>query len=545
MSLDLHTGVPFESGDPLEPEPWPPEADARPVAATREERRQARRKWWQRPVVVIMAVTAFAGFIRFYRIEAPHAFVFDEVYYAKDGCYDAGIPYTDCQLDHPGEQTITVHPPLGRWLIAGGIELFSEPKDFHCKFGDYQAGCDLSGARAMPALFGTLSVLLLAILAYRLWRSSLWAGVTGLLMATENLNFVQSRVAMLDIFLATFVVAGFLFLVLDREWIQRRTPPPEVVPAGQPLDETMLLHLPPDRPPSPVFRPWRLAAGIAFGAATSVKWSGAPPLLAAIILSMAWERSRRKEAGFERPLWEAIREEGFGIFVFLVFMPMAAYFSSYWAYWAGHGLLHHAIEAVQGRTKGLRMNMIDWYRLQRNAWKFSINLSQHHPYASRPWGWLILSRPVSYYYQCAQMNGPNCARPAEILGMGHPLIFWGTIITLPYTLFAWMRRHDWRAGLIFTAVALPYFAWWPAARHTDFLFYMTPITPFMVLAAAYAIRDLSDVRVGIERVRAFAPAAVFLVVAAVGLFVFFLPVLTGAPIKYSDWHARMWCRCWI
>jgi dolichyl-phosphate-mannose--protein O-mannosyl transferase len=95
------------------------------------------------------------------------------------------------------------------------------------------------------------------------------------------------------------------------------------------------------------------------------------------------------------------------------------------------------------------------------------------------------------------------------------------------------------------SIALPYFAWWPAARHTDFLFYMTPITPFMVLGVVYAIRHLSEVRVGIERVRAFAPATIFIVVAAVGLFVFFLPILTGAPIDYGAWRARMWCRCWI
>jgi dolichyl-phosphate-mannose-protein mannosyltransferase len=542
MDTDVDTDASLEPDDALQGQSWARDAQPPPVVGTRRARGRAGRRWWQRPVLVIAAVTAVAGGLRFYRLEAPHAFVFDEVYYAKDGCYDAGLPYQDCQLDHPGEQTITVHPPLGRWIIAGGIELLgSSPRDFHCKFGDYQRECDLSGARASAALFGTLSVLLLAIMVYRLWRSALWAGLAGLLLATENMNFVQSRVAMLDIFLTTFVVAGFLFLVLDRQWIERRTPPPEPIRA----DEESLLRLPPDRPPSPLFRPWRLAAGIAFGAATAVKWSGGPALLAALILGLVWERTRRKRAGLDRPLWEAIRDEGFGLFVCFVFVPMAVYFSSYWAYWAQHGLAHDFLEAVVGRTKGLRQDLIDWYRLQHNAWKFSINLDQKHPYASRPWGWLILSRPVSYYYQCAQMNGPNCARPAEILGLGHPLIFWGTIATLPYAFFAWIRKRDWRAGLIAMSVALPYFAWWPAARHTDFLFYMTPITPFMVLGVVYAIRDLSEVRIGVERVRAFAPATVFIVVAAVGVFVFFLPILTGAPIDYGAWRARMWCRCWI
>src|SRR5437762_2189362 len=101
---------------------WPDE-DVAPTV-TRVERRKARRRWFDRPFLVIVAVTAIAGGLRFYHLSAPHAYVFDEVYYAKDGCFDAGFPYKDCKLDRPGEQTITVHPPLGRWIIAGGEAAF-------------------------------------------------------------------------------------------------------------------------------------------------------------------------------------------------------------------------------------------------------------------------------------------------------------------------------------------------------------------------------------------------------------------------------------
>ena len=119
----------------------------------------------------------------------------------------------------PYEQTATVHPPLGRWIIAGGEAVFGN-RPF--------------GWRFMSAVFGTVSVLLVSILALRLFASTLWAAVAGLLLATENMNLVQSRVSMLDIFLTTFVLAGFLFLVLDRQWIERRTPPPEAeAPDGE------------------------------------------------------------------------------------------------------------------------------------------------------------------------------------------------------------------------------------------------------------------------------------------------------------------------
>jgi dolichyl-phosphate-mannose--protein O-mannosyl transferase len=74
---------------------------------------------------------------------------------------------------------------------------------------------------------------------------------------------------------------------------------------------------------------------------------------------------------------------------------------------------------------------------------------------------------------------------------------------------------------------------------------MTPVTPFLVLACVYALKNLAELRIGLDRVRAVAPIAGFLAVAAVGLFVFFLPVLTGAPISYDMWKARIWFPTWV
>jgi dolichyl-phosphate-mannose-protein mannosyltransferase len=541
------------------------------------------------PVLVIVAVTAFAGGLRFYHLSTPHTYVFDEVYYAKDGCYDAGFPYKDCKLDHPGEQTVTVHPPLGRWIIAGG----------EAAFGNRPFGWRFSSAVA-----GTLSVALLAILAYVLFHSVLWAGVAGLLLAAENLNFVQSRVSMLDIFVALFVVAGMLFLVLDKRWIDRRTgralaaptddrspatldDPIDASPAAE-TDEDLLL--PPDRPPSPIFRPWRVACGVALGAATATKWSGGTALVGALVISLGWERGRRSDIGLENPLWETIRDEGFGIFLFLVILPIAIYLASYARWFADHSV-----------------NFGDWWNLQESMAKFSINLRAKHPYASPAWSWILLKRPVAYYYVC----GEPCRRPAEIIGLGNPLIFWGSIPALVYATMAWLRgvRRNplarsagqsllvsvgsvvvfnvvfaglaggtgyhwtlksaekaslvvavavfgafflmllaslgrWTASFVVLAVVWQYAPWFFAKR-TNFLFYMTPITPFLVLAVVYALKDLSEVHIGLDRVRALAPIAGFLVVAAFGLFVFFLPVLTGAPISYEMWRARMWFPSWI
>jgi dolichyl-phosphate-mannose-protein mannosyltransferase len=479
----------------------PSVAQAPPV-----EGRRARpwRRWYDLPLLVVALVTAVAAGLRFYRLGLPATHYFDEVYYAKDACLLAGFDYRDCGLRSPAEQTAGVHPPLGRWAIAGGEALF---------------GNDPFGWRFASAVAGTLSVLLTAVLASRLFGSARWAGVAGLLLATEHLNFVQSRISMPDVVLALFVVAGFLFLVLDREWIDRRTPPP---PSGSGEDP---FPLPPDWPPSLVLRPWRLAAGVALGAATAVKWSGGPALAGALLLALGWEWARRRRAGVPAALWETVRAESLGLLLSFVFVPLAVYLASYAAWFADHGF-----------------SLARWWELQGGMASFSIHLRSPHPYESRPWSWLLLARPVAYFYQCLPEGAPDC-RSAEIIGIGNPVVFWGSLVALPFAALAWVRRRDWRAGVPTVAFAAQYFPWYLAAR-TQFLFYMTPITPFLVLADTYAVRALAAGRWR-GRERLLRVAAVSFVVLAVLAFAFFFPVLTARPLPRVDWKARIWFSSWI
>ena len=498
--------------DPDSPEGTDP-ADQAPEDAAdwtvhgERAKRGGHRPWYANSFVAIAAVTTLAGGLRFYHLSTPQSLVFDEVYYAKDGCFDAGYPYRQCKLETPAEQTVTVHPPLGRWIIAGGERAFGN-RPF--------------GWRFASAVAGTITVALVALLALKLFGSVLWAFIAGLLLATENLNFVQSRISMFDIFLAMFVLAGFLFLVLDRRWMDRRTPDP---PSALEDEGASLLNLPPDRPPSPIFRPWRLAAGLAFGAAISTKWSAGPALVGAILLTFVWERGRRKRYRLRHPWREALRDESFGVFWLMVMLPLAVYLASYTPWFFRHGFVLGA-----------------WWRLQQSMAEYSIHLRSPHPYGSRAWTWLVMSRPVAYFYECAKTASP--CKPAEILGMGNPVIFWGSLVTVPYMMFRGIRRRDWRAGLIVVAFGFQYFPWFLAAR-TSFLFYMTPVTAFMVLGWVYILKDVSEARIGEEGRGVMAPIAGFIVFASVALFVFFLPILTGRRISMAAWHARIWFRSWV
>lgn len=436
--------------------------------------------------LAIAAVTLLAGLTRFAGLSEPDRKVFDEVYYASDGCWYAGIDYEECDLEADVERS-WVHPPLGKQIIALGIDAF---------------GNRPLGWRAAAAAAGTATVALVGVLGFLLFGSALWAGLSALLASTEHLLFVQSRIAMLDIFLAMFVVLGFTLLVADRrraDAARERAPDPRAA----------------------IVRGWRpllLLAGASFGAAVAVKWSGVLALAGAAILAVAWARTRA--VGWERPLATGLRREGPILYVGLLVVPFLAY-SLTWIPWlADRGFDLAELVRHHGGMAGYHLGLDTVGERGQPI----------HPYMSSAWTWLLLLRPVAYFWQ----GDPSCC--AEILGIGNPALFWGALLFLPYLAVSWRLQRDWRAGAILVPVLSQFLPWLLVARPL-FLFYMTPVAPFLALGAVYAIRDLA--RLGVARWITL-PAAGLLVVVSVGVFVFFWPVLTGDSISLDEWWRRIW-----
>ena len=149
------------------------------------------------PRLILGLVLLVAALIRLWNIGMPEKLVFDEVYYV-DGAQDYlrdGVETTD------GAAEFVVHPPVGKWLIALGIQII----------GDSPAGWRFSAA-----LFGTLSILLIYLVALRLFNSQFLALVSAGLMSIDGLHLVMSRTALLDIFLMFFLLAAFLALLYER-----------------------------------------------------------------------------------------------------------------------------------------------------------------------------------------------------------------------------------------------------------------------------------------------------------------------------------------
>jgi dolichyl-phosphate-mannose-protein mannosyltransferase len=495
-------------------------------------------RYVNRPVVAILAVGLLAGGVRFWHLSSPPDRIFDEVYYPKAGCILVGGTNAQCDVDSSDERYWRqnkwdvgswTHPPLGKWMIGLGEKAF---------------GFDPFGWRVSSAAVGTLTVMAVALIAYLLFGSALWAFVAGLLLAVDGLSFVLSRTGLLDSFVAFWVTVGLLFLLLDRRWIERRTPQErpeeEAVVDGADLPSVS----PPIQAPSPFWRPWRFAAGVALGAAIATKWSGVVALVAAVLLTIAWETNRRRrgEAAAGRAFGRALARESFGIVVAFLLTPAIVYMATYLP-WFNHF----------GWSLGA------WWQNQVAIWDYHRDLqwfqsgkggttTPTHPWLSHAWTWLSMQRPVLFF---ARYPGDDTR---WITTIGNPAIFWGALWTLPYTAFAWWRRRDWRASFILVAFAVQYLPWFFVSR-PQFFFYMTPMVPFLVLAAVFTARDFADMRIEqrdprtgaiLERstLHPYRPFVWGYVVLAIALFVFFFPVLTGLELSKTAWQLRVWLPGW-
>jgi dolichyl-phosphate-mannose--protein O-mannosyl transferase len=461
-------------------------------------------RWTRLDWVALVGVTAAAAAVRLAGLARPVGLVFDEIFYAQNACrYVIG---TDaCGIDQLASRA---HPPLGNWLIGAGVKLF---------------GYDEFGWRIVPALMGVLGVALLFVLVRHLLRgSSPMAATAGAfvaagLLAGDFLHLVHSRVAMLDVFLATLVTAAGLFAVLDRDrprpalWDRR---PPGILSALA-LD-----------------RPWRLLAGAAIGAAVAVKWSGAYVALGIIPLVGAWEIAARREvagdpaAGPRRwrdAAWLAVREEGPRTVVLLGLVPVLVYLASYIGRMPGELIGPPWQEGTVWR--GI------WDH-QQAMLTFHTELSGSHPYESPPWSWLLLKRPVALFF--AEDGGAY----REILAIGSPLAWALGVAALAWAV-ARLAGSGWglrRPELVLLVAALAVYLPWlglSGDRSQTFIWYALPALPFLYGAAGLAAAALWGRLAG--RVATGAVLA-----ACLALFVFFFPVLTALPLSPDEWRSRIW-----
>jgi dolichyl-phosphate-mannose-protein mannosyltransferase len=467
-------------------------------------------------------VTLVGGVLRLINLSHPPDKIFDELYYA-DEAHDLLQHSVEWNPDDNTPQYV-VHPPLGKWMIA---------------IGEWAFGFNSFGWRISATVFGTLSILLIILIAYRLFRSPILACTAGLLMSLDGMHFVLSRAALLDIFLMFFIVAAFCCLVLDREhrrarWLRH------LEAGGDPSQ--------PGRGGRPTFGVpwWRLAAGASLGLACGVKWSGIWYVMAFTVLIVVWEIGTRRSAGARHPWRDTFLDESLWVLAFFA-LAVVAYVATWTGWFAtDDGYFRHWYADTYNHARGGVVDALaSLAHYHQEAYRFHTTLTTKHQYQSWPWQWLLLGRPVAFYWST---NGPcdanSCA--SEILLLGTPLLWWSFLPALFGLGWLGVARRDWRAfaiGLPALAGIVPWF-WNELDSRTMFYFYALPAEPFLVLTVVYVlgaiigpprrVQPYSDRRL----IGAIIAGAYVLLVAA--CFAYFYPIYAGENITYTEWFSRMW-----
>jgi dolichyl-phosphate-mannose-protein mannosyltransferase len=494
------------------PQPQAPARRRPPVPRPRRDRQPPmptdRRLSW----LLAGVLGALTLAVRLWRITYPDALLFDEAYYPREA-----RELLRWGTEYNRGYTFIVHPPLGKWLIAAGEQLF---------------GYGPLGWRFASAIAGTVAVVVLTRLTRRLTGSTLLGLVAGALLALDGFSFVIARMGLLDVFLQAFVVSAVACLVVDRDRTRAR------VRAAAPVAATGFRLGP---------RGWRIAAGFLFGCACAVKWSGIYFLVFFAVLSLFWDRVAWREAGVPRPSRTALRRGLPGAAWALGAVPLLTYLGSFTGWFLSetgqdrHWAEQHpdtAFPFIPGPLRSLWHMHAEWLT-------FHDHLSTPHPWESGPWSWLVDGRPILLWNPQHLTSAAGTPVVRYILMVGTPTLWLLFAPALLWVLWRVAARRDPAALVAAVAIAAGWLTWFTNLERTMFIFYMAPAVPFFVLGITLALQDVLGRPGASPRRRQIGLGVVALYVAVVaGTFVFFYPVLAGEPLPISDWTYRIWFPSW-
>jgi dolichyl-phosphate-mannose--protein O-mannosyl transferase len=385
-----------------------------------------------------------------------------------------------------------------RDLLNFGVEVTGADPEFivHPPVGKWLIAAGIAifgdsefGWRFATAVFGTILILLIARLVHVLFYSPVLTALAAGLMAIDGLLLVHSRTALLDLFLTFFTLLGIYLWSQNRHW-------------------------------------W---AGIAFGLAIGCKWSAVYFIAVVVFITLYRilvaddiRKTSRKIAG-------VVARYGF--------LPLTVYTMT----WIGWFVSDRGWDRQSSGNPIIAL--LNYHAEMLN---FHVGLTEKHPYQSNPLGWLVMSRPTSFFYESPKGCGDDeCAQ--EVLALGTPFLWWIGTVAIIFVIFHWIqslrnRTTDHAANIVIIGLVAGYLPWFAIPDRTMFTFYAIIIQPFLIVAIIYCAKLLLESRLNplvSQGVIAGGFIAIFI------CYLYFLPLFTGQVITYEQWQERMWFDSWI
>jgi dolichyl-phosphate-mannose-protein mannosyltransferase len=349
----------------------------------------------------------------------PGVLVFDEAYYAVNAWEIA---------DNGVEIGNVVHPPLAKWLIAGGMRLF---------------GFTPFGWRIVPLLAGALTVGLAVCAAFVLTRSLRLALLAALIIATDGVAVVSARTALLDSVLAGIVAAIVCLLV---------------VITAHPLRERVVrLAIP--------------ACAVLCGCALATKWSAAPLWLVACAAVGASTAAAGRD-----PLRRTM------VMIVAPLLVYAAAFAPTLVAYRGSGVQRVACAGQPACDTSLTARVdgvIDWHT---RVLRYHRNLKPTNRYATSSWHWITQTRPTVLFDSGQAAGGAG----DRIVMRANPAIWVVGFASVAGALVTGALRRN-RTVLTISAAALLWWLPWAVGSRPGYSFYAAPMVAPMALCVVWAV----------------------------------------------------------
>ena len=398
-------------------------------------------------------------------IDYRHSVYFDEIFY----------PRTAYEFIHQMDVFESTHPPLGKVILSWSINIF---------------GMTPFAWRLPGVLAGILMIPLIYGLARALFKTVFWSIFATVIFVFDFMPFVQTRLATLDTYMAFFTVGMFYFMYRYTQ---------NDLEGGCRHKSFKFLAL----------------SGLFTGLAISTKWSGFYGALGIFILFMVtWikygVKTRRSLDGWARlngNLWRTVA----WCLLWFILIPAIIYILSYIPFYQT-GYLY----PDRGFFAAIIQN-------QHDMANFHLFLDADHPFGSYWWQWLINWRPMFYF-----ANTLSGGMVQGISSFGNPLVWWGGLPAVLYTIYRAVNRHN---TAIFLLIGyLVFLVPWIFFSRVAFIYYYFPNVIFLTLMIAYMVKEATLFeRLKVKResfAYCFALVTIF-------LFLLFYPVLSGVPIHSS------------
>ncbi len=412
-------------------------------------------------------------------------FYFDELYHVRTA-------YENINGITPYEIT---HPPLGKVIIASGIELF---------------GMNPFGWRFMGTLAGVLMLPVIYIIAKMLFKKTRFAAVATILLAVDFMHFAQTRIGTVDSYSILWIMLMYLFMYRYTQTSFNK----------QPLGKTLV----------PLF-----FCGLFFGLGAATKWlciyAGAGLLV--IFLITMFKRYQEYKAAVMAPdggeVANSYRKNVILTLLacvgFFIAIPAAIYLVSYAPYF---------MVTDGGAYRGLS-DIIDNQKYMLNYHAF-LNPDTVHPFSSQWYTWPADIRPVLFFSESDAQAGTV----STLSTMGNPLLWWAGIVAAVVLAVKVVLDSRYRKfGLVFIVIATlsQYMPWWFVTRELYIYHYFATV-PFLILLVVYWLSFIEkDYKYGKIFTLGF-------VMACVIFFIVFYPVISGVPVDARYAEGLRWLGTW-